>query len=329
MHYFSPVNKMPLLEVITTDRTDPRVVATAVAVGRRQGKTVIVVRDGFGFYTSRILGPYLNEAGHLLAEGVPIEDLDAALVEWGFPVGPVTLLDEVGIDVAAKAGKVLHEAFGDRLESPDMFVRLLDDGRTGRKGRKGFYRYDAHGTKVQGRDAVDASVYALLGLSPGRFVPPAEIAERCALQMVGEAIRCLDEGILRSARDGDVGAVFGLGFPPFRGGPFRFADALGARELLVRFRAYEQRLGPRWAPPARLVALAAAAVRPRAAGHDSAPQQHRAQRPRGRGRIENALGRAAIASAGPGDCQPASTITGCVSTTCATDDHRFLTRFES
>jgi 3-hydroxyacyl-CoA dehydrogenase/enoyl-CoA hydratase/3-hydroxybutyryl-CoA epimerase len=254
MHYFSPVNKMPLLEVIVTEQTAPWVTATAVAVGKRQGKTVIVVRDGYGFYTSRILAPYLNEAAHLLLEGVAIEEIDRALVDWGFPVGPLTLLDEVGIDVAEGAAKVLHEAFGERLDAPPVFRKIREDGRAGRKDEKGFYRYErGKRLKERGRDVVDASVYRLLGVRPGKRVAPQEIAERMALQMVGEAIRCLEEGILRSPRDGDIGAIFGLGFPPFRGGPFRYADTVGPRVLLEKFRALEGHHGIRWAPPRLLV----------------------------------------------------------------------------
>jgi len=254
MHYFSPVNKMPLLEVIVTDKTAPWVTATAVAVGRRQGKTVIVVRDGYGFYTSRILAPYMNEAAFLLAAGVAIDTIDAALTDWGFPVGPITLLDEVGIDVAEKAAKVLHEAFGPRLAPPGMFTRVVADGRGGRKNERGFYTYE-NGKKVvrKGHDVVDESVYALLGVEPCKTVERLEIAERVVLQMIGEAIRCLEEGILRNPRDGDVGAIFGLGFPPFRGGPFAYADDVGPQKLLARFRAFEAEHGQRWAPPALLV----------------------------------------------------------------------------
>jgi len=254
MHYFSPVHKMPLLEVITTDKTAPWVTATAVSVGKKQGKTVIVVRDGYGFYTSRILGPYMNEAGYVLADGVSVEDIDRALVNWGFPVGPITLLDEVGIDVGTKAGKILHDAFGDRLAPPEVLVKVAEDGRAGRKNNKGFYRYkDGKKVKNKGQDVVDASVYVLLGTTPGKYVDSNVLAERIALQMVGEAIRCLEEGILRSPRDGDVGAIFGLGFPPFRGGPFRYADSIGAQALLEKFRALEAQHGKRWAPPQLLI----------------------------------------------------------------------------
>jgi 3-hydroxyacyl-CoA dehydrogenase/enoyl-CoA hydratase/3-hydroxybutyryl-CoA epimerase len=248
MHYFSPVNKMPLLEVIVTDRTAPDVTATAVAVGKRQGKTVIVVRDGPGFYTSRVLAPYMNEAAWLLFEGASIEDLDRAIVSYGFPVGPITLLDEVGIDVGAKVAHILQEAFGDRMKAPGALEEVVQAGRLGRKNRKGFYTYD--GKKKQ----VDETVYDLLpgGRSRKRF-PAEEIQERVVLQMVNEAIRCLGEGILRSARDGDIGAIFGLGFPPFRGGPFRAADAMGPKELLARIERWRERFGARFEPAPLLV----------------------------------------------------------------------------
>jgi len=254
MHYFSPVHKMPLLEVITTDRTAPWVVATAVALGKRQGKTVIVVKDGVGFYTSRILAPYLNEAAHLVAEGVAVEAIDSALVDWGYPVGPLQLLDEVGIDVAAHVGEIVHAAFGDRMIPPPGMKKLTDDDRKGRKNGRGFYRYG--GVSSKAKREVDAGVYRVLGIEPKTKLPPEEIQMRCALQMVNEALLCFGEGILRTARDGDVGAIFGLGFPPFRGGPFRYVDTLGAAEVLRRVRGYEMRFGRRFTPAPALVEMA-------------------------------------------------------------------------
>ncbi|PJF33403.1 MAG: fatty acid oxidation complex subunit alpha FadJ, partial [Phototrophicales bacterium] len=140
------------------------------------GKTVIVVKDGTGFYTSRILGPFVNEAGHLLTEGVPIERIDSALKDAGFPVGPITLLDEVGIDVGTKIAPILTEAFGERMQPPAAFARLIDDDRKGRKNKRGFYRYD-----VKGKKPVDESVYRLLGVTPDNLMDKQEIAERCLL----------------------------------------------------------------------------------------------------------------------------------------------------
>ncbi len=248
MHYFSPVQKMPLLEVIVTPRTAPDATATAVAIGKKQGKTVIVVNDGPGFYTSRVLAPYMNEAAEILLEGAPIEDIDGALTRFGMPVGPITLLDEVGIDVGAKVGKILHEAFGERMVPPKALEKVIADGRLGRKSKKGFYTYG--GKKKE----VDETVYDLLpGGKRRKKLSRDEIAERVVLQLVNEAVRCLGEGILRSARDGDVGAIFGLGFPPFLGGPFRYADAIGPKALLDRVERWHDKLGDRFEPAPLLV----------------------------------------------------------------------------
>src|SRR5262249_37054745 len=192
MHYFSPVNKMPLLEIIRQPQTADWVTATCVEVGKRQGKTVIVVNDGVGFYSSRILAPYMNEAAHLLAEGADIAELDRALVDFGFPVGPITLLDEVGIDVAAKVGKIMHQAFGERLAAPEVLAKIVEEGRLGRKSKKGFYTYDAK------KKVVDETIYELLPYGRDRKqMDRQQMAELCTLQMVNEAIRCLGEKILR------------------------------------------------------------------------------------------------------------------------------------
>jgi len=243
MHYFSPVNKMPLLEIITHKGTADWVTATCVEVGKKQGKTVIVVNDGVGFYTSRILAPYMNEAAHLLLEGADVTELDRALTDFGFPVGPVTLLDEVGIDVAAKVGKIMVKAFGDRMKGPEAFDKLLADNRQGRKNKRGFYTYDDK------KKRLDETVYALLPHGKDRkHLDRQEMAERCVLQFVNEALLCLGEGILRSPRDGDIGAIFGLGFPAFLGGPFRYVDAEGPAKVLERLEHWHKRLGSRFEP---------------------------------------------------------------------------------
>ncbi len=253
MHFFSPVHKMPLLEVIVTPRTSPVTTATAVAFGQRLGKHVIVVNDGPGFYTTRTLAAFLNEAGFLLDEGAAIEALDRALVEFGFPVGPITLMDEVGLDVGEKVGRVLLEAFGARLTPSASLARVVSAGRTGRKGRKGFYRYDAEGKK----GGVDETVYELLPTGVNRIeIPVVEMQQRCVLAMVNEAVRCLEDGVLRSPRDGDVGAVFGIGFPPFRGGPFRYIDSVGASTIVRQLEVYHDRFTPRFEPAQRLLDMA-------------------------------------------------------------------------
>jgi 3-hydroxyacyl-CoA dehydrogenase/enoyl-CoA hydratase/3-hydroxybutyryl-CoA epimerase len=247
MHYTRPVHKMPLVEVVRTPGADPRAIATAVALAKRQGKTAIVVQDGVGFYTTRILVPYLNEAAHLLGEGVRVDAIDHALVEWGFPVGPLHLLDEVGIDAAQHVADATHEAFGDRMRPPEPMQRLADDHRRGRKNGRGFYVH-ARGRRV------DPTVYGALRVHPLTKQPMLEeLSLRCSTMMVNEALRCLEEGIVGSPRDGDLGAVFGIGFPAFRGGPFRHVDVIGAPEILRRARALEQRHGARFAPAPLLV----------------------------------------------------------------------------
>jgi 3-hydroxyacyl-CoA dehydrogenase / enoyl-CoA hydratase / 3-hydroxybutyryl-CoA epimerase len=252
MHYFSPVEKMPLLEVIATDRTNPQVIATAVEVGRAQGKTVIVVKDGAGFYVNRILAPYMNEASHLLKEGVPIDRIDETLVQFGFPIGPFALLDEVGLDVGTKVGPILFDAFGERMRPADAGGKLLEDGRYGKKSKKGFYKYEG---RKKGKKEVDESVYELLGIKPEKELRDSEIIDRCVLMMINEAARCYEEGVIRSLRDGDIGAIFGIGFPPFRGGPFRYADSEGLQDIVSRLHALEKSCGSRFAPAEVLVRL--------------------------------------------------------------------------
>jgi 3-hydroxyacyl-CoA dehydrogenase/enoyl-CoA hydratase/3-hydroxybutyryl-CoA epimerase len=265
MHFFSPVHKMPLLEVIITQETDRDVIASAVAYGKKLGKTVIVVHDGPGFFVNRILTPYINEAARLLDQGASIEVVDRALVDFGFPVGPITLVDEVGLDVASKAGAIMHEAFGERFAPSQSVQAVVGSGRYGRKSKKGFYLYDEEGKKGE----VDQSVYPLLTRAaretpPSAGAPPvvrseftaAEIQQRTVLPMLNEAARCLDDGVIRSPRDGDVGAVFGFGFPAFRGGPFRYMDSLGIPEVVRQLQELNDRFPGRFAPADLLVAMA-------------------------------------------------------------------------
>jgi 3-hydroxyacyl-CoA dehydrogenase/enoyl-CoA hydratase/3-hydroxybutyryl-CoA epimerase len=256
MHFFSPVDRMPLLEIIPTERTSADTIATAVQFGRKIGKTVIVVRDRPGFWVNRILTPYLNEAGYLLCEGVPMEVLDQVMTRFGFPVGPITLLDEVGLDVAAKAGKVMHQAFGDRLAPADLVDRLLADQRLGRKNGKGFYGYHK-GQKT----GPDETVYDLLGIRPVRPATLDLIERRLVFSLLNEAAMAAGEGVVRSPRDGDIGAIFGIGYPPFRGGPLHYIDDLGAPRVVEVLRDLERQFGARFSPAESLVHMADAGGR--------------------------------------------------------------------
>ncbi len=242
LHYFSPVEKMPLVEVIPHETTSEETISTVVALAKKQGKTPIVVKDKAGFYVNRILAPYMNEAAHILLANEPIEQLDGALLDFGFPVGPITLLDEVGVDIGAKIMPILVNELGERFKGPDVFDTLLNDGRKGRKSGKGFYTYK--GKKKE----VDKSVYKLLNLTPESKLSDNDIALRCVLPMLNEAVRCLDDGIIRSPRDGDIGAIFGIGFPPFLGGPFRYMDQFGLKELVEKMNEFASKYGDRYAP---------------------------------------------------------------------------------
>ncbi|MGH7559593.1 MAG: 3-hydroxyacyl-CoA dehydrogenase NAD-binding domain-containing protein [Gemmatimonadales bacterium] len=248
MHFFSPVERMPLLEVIPTAATAATAVATAVRFGRRIGKTVIVVADRPGFWVNRILSPYMNEAGLLLAEGVPIEIIDRAMTRFGFPVGPIALLDEVGIDVAQKAAGVMHSAFGDRMRPGPGVARMVEAGRLGRKTGRGFYAYhEGHKTDP------DPAAYQLLGVSPLASVDAGLVERRLVSIMLNEAALAFAEGVVRSARDGDLGAIYGIGYPPFRGGPLRYLDTIGAAQAVKTLEDLAAELGPRFEPAAVLV----------------------------------------------------------------------------
>ena len=253
LHYFSPVDKMPLVEIIPHEKTSDSVISTTVAFAKKQGKTPIVVKDKAGFYVNRILAPYMNEAAILLLSGEPIDKIDKALVKFGFPVGPMQLLDEVGIDVGAKIGPILQADLGDRFAPPSAFSKLLDDGRLGKKSNKGFYLY---GKAAKKGKQVDESIYALLNITPKGSLSANEIAKRCTYMMLNEAARCFDEGIVRNARDGDIGAIFGIGFPPFIGGPLRYIDKVGAQSVVAQLTQWASAHGERYTPCEALVKMA-------------------------------------------------------------------------
>ncbi len=250
MHYFSPVQKMPLLEIITTEHTADRVTATAYDIGVKQGKTVIVVNDGPGFYTTRILAPYMNEALLLLEEGASIEFLDQIMKEFGFPVGPMALLDEVGIDVGAHVADTMTPVFKARgnFKSSNKAHELMEAGYLGRKNRKGMFLY-GEGKKKE----LNKEIYSYFG-GTSRSDPDKKTAQqRIAFMMINEAAYCLQEEVLKSPSDGDLGAILGLGFPPFTGGPFRYVDRFGAEKFVKRMEQLAEAYGPRFTPAPILV----------------------------------------------------------------------------
>jgi 3-hydroxyacyl-CoA dehydrogenase/enoyl-CoA hydratase/3-hydroxybutyryl-CoA epimerase len=254
MHFFNPVDKMPLVEVIAAAGSDAAAVNTVFAYTRKLGKTPILVKDTPGFLVNRLLMFYSTEGLWLLDEGFRIEDLDRAMSEWGMPMGPMALTDEVGIDVATKVAHILHDAFSERLPVPDWLDRVPQSGRLGSKNGKGFYLYEG-----RERKGPDPAVYPLLGLDPRVDNPdPGLIADRMVLPMVNEAARCLEEGVVRSAADLDLALIFGTGFPPFRGGLCRWADQEGLARILATLERFASSVGERYAPSEALRATAAA-----------------------------------------------------------------------
>ncbi|KAB8312289.1 fatty acid oxidation complex subunit alpha FadJ [Erwinia endophytica] len=254
LHFFSPVDKMPLVEVIPHTRTSAETIATTVALVKKLGKTPVVVADKAGFYVNRILAPYINEAMRCLLEGEPIETIDPALLDFGFPVGPIQLLDEIGIDIGAHIMPVLEKAWGARFSAPEAFNAVLNDNRKGKKNGRGFYLYDRK--KTGRKKSVDTRIYRLLNITPTRHLGSDNIIQRCVMMMLNEAARTLDEGVISSAREGDIAAVFGMGFPPFLGGPFRYMDRLGAAQVVNTLALLTQSQGDRFIPCERLRQMA-------------------------------------------------------------------------
>jgi 3-hydroxyacyl-CoA dehydrogenase/enoyl-CoA hydratase/carnithine racemase len=259
LHFFNPVRKMPLVEVIRGAKTSDATVERLVAYSRKLGKTPVVVNDGPGFLVNRLLMPYMNEAALLVSEGVPIKEIDRAAKEFGMPMGPLELHDVVGLDTCLHAGEVLHAALGDRIEPALIVGKLVDAGRLGQKNGKGFYDWTpgkggkppkgtpseevAKGEGGRGKAENTDSAFRL---------PPSALIDRLLFPMLLEATRALEEGIVAAARDVDLALIFGIGFPPHHGGLFFWADSIGATEIVERLKPL-QSLGKRFTPTERLL----------------------------------------------------------------------------
>ncbi len=270
LHFFNPVHKMPLVEVIRGPRTSPEAVATAVALAKRIGKTPIVVGDAPGFLVNRILMAYLGEALLMVEEGGVIEEIDRTMLDFGMPMGPLALLDQIGIDVANHVAGVLSEAFRDRAPRSTALQILKDKGWLGRKSGRGFYVYpggaeEGDGSPAGGRGRrgpegppreVNEAAYALISPRPRTPIDPGPTETRLVLPMINEAARCLEAGIVASPARVDLAMVLGTGFPPFRGGLLRHADSLGLMAIVQGLEALAGRHGPRFLAARLLLEMA-------------------------------------------------------------------------
>lgn len=253
-HFFNPVSRMPLIEVIAGSKTSPATVATLFELAKRLGKTPIVVKDGPGFLVNRLLLPYMNEAMFVFEEGVSIERIDKIMTEFGMPMGPMRLTDEVGIDVAAKVAKILHSAFGARAQASSVSDAIVKSGRLGKKNSKGFYHYE-NGKPL----GVDDSVPALVSNRTTKSVAlsDGELVQRMLYPMINEAALALAEGVVKTPGEVDLGMIMGTGFPPFRGGLLRYADAEGPKKVVDALSKFSANGGgDRVKPNAALIEIA-------------------------------------------------------------------------
>ncbi len=253
IHFFNPVHKMPLVEVVRPKTADEQTVATGVQFVLDMGKTPVVVADSAGFLVNRLLSPYLSEAGRLLAEGADVERIDGVLTDFGMPMGPLRLLDEIGFDIAEHAGKEMSAAFGERLAPADAVDRLIESGRLGKKNGRGFYLYrdgESTGVDSAAADLVRAGASAADGTAPEHAGAPTDedIERRCLYLMVNEAAYALEDEVVRDPNMVDLAMVMGTGFPPFRGGLLRWADTEGIGVIRDRLATYAESLGPRFTP---------------------------------------------------------------------------------
>ncbi len=251
MHFFNPVEKMPLVEIVRGAKTSPETVAAVAALSRRLDKLPVIVNDGPGFLVNRILMPYLGEAVRLLEEGGAIEDIDEALLRFGMPMAAFILLDEIGIDIAHKVSDILHQGLGSRAQPSELLASLYKEGYYGKKNGKGFYRYNA-GRRGRPDDVVSHMAHGRQRTG----IPPEEIIDRTVLLMIKEGALCLEEGIITRPDLLDAALIFGIGFPPFRGGLLRYADRIGVDVVSAKLETYAKRYGERFLPPSSIIRMA-------------------------------------------------------------------------
>ncbi|MCP4692004.1 MAG: enoyl-CoA hydratase, partial [Desulfobacterales bacterium] len=246
MRYFPPAHKAPLLELVNGAPVDPRALETARAFAMAQGKTVIQVKDAPGFYITRILTPWLDEALRLLAEGARVEAVDRAMKDFGFFSGPLDFMDEMGLPAAARAFRHMNGALNHRRpHALPILTGLIEAGFQGRENGRGFY---IHPAGKKGKKRPNPGILPHFSPPPGAPPTGEQIQNRLTLAMVNEAARTLQEEVIASPADGDLGAVLGLGFPPFRAGPFHYMDAEGPGAVAARLQALAEQGAPRFRP---------------------------------------------------------------------------------
>jgi len=234
MHFFNPVRMMPLVEVVKGEQTSDEVAIEVASLATRMGKTPVVVKDVAGFLVNRLLGPYLDEAVRLFVAGADPEELDTLMLDFGMPMGPLRLLDEVGLDIAAHAATSLHEAYGERMTPTAGIQSLSNDKRLGAKTGKGFYDHPKDRKK---KPVLCDDLAGFQHEDGARGLSADQRTDRLILSMVNEAARCMEEGVTATASDLDLATVFGMGFAPFHGGLLHYADSLGAAEVVRRLEA--------------------------------------------------------------------------------------------
>ncbi len=249
LHFFNPPHRMPLVEIVRGDQTSDETLATAFDLALRLRKTPVIVNDSPGFVVNRILAAYLTEAGHLMQEGMRMRALDRVMTEFGMPMGPARLLDEVGLDVIASASKTMESGLGERFRPAPVMVQIFETGVTGKKGGRGFYVYEDGK-----RRGVNEDIAAILAEAGRSNAPePHSAEERMVYAMINEAARTLEDGVVAAPEDIDVAMIMGTGFPPFRGGLLRYADRVGLAKIVLRLRELAREHGPQFEPSSALV----------------------------------------------------------------------------